>query len=133
MRYALLQLPGTALLIAILFLIRRWIILPDWLVWGLVVLSLVKDVVLFPFVWRAYDPGDPDAHLGVGLRGAASTRLAPLGHVRVGAELWRAEALGRAIEAGEPVRIRARRGLTLLVEAEEEGAEQPRSGPAASG
>ncbi len=40
---------------------------------------------------------------------------APVGHVRVGGELWRAHASG-AVEPGETVRIAAIDGLTLEVE-----------------
>ena len=43
--------------------------------------------------------------------------LSPSGYVRVGGELWRAEARdGRAIAAGARVVVREARGLSLVVE-----------------
>ena len=63
MRYALLQMPGVALLSGLLVLAERWIDLPFWLVSGIIILWVIKDVILFPFVWRAYDwDGRDTAH-----------------------------------------------------------------------
>jgi len=100
---------------------RRWLDLPAWI--GAVAISalLVKDIILFPFVWRAYDktrPGDPFSLIGA--RGIAQERLAPSGYALVGRELWRVEVMApdSPIEKGEAVRVREIKGLTLLVERE---------------
>jgi membrane-bound ClpP family serine protease len=82
---------------------------------------VLKDAILFPFVWRAYDwdrSGRADSMDG--LRGRAVEPLAPSGYVRVRGELWRAEVSGGRlpVEAGQTVLIRGSRGLTLLVEAD---------------
>lgn len=55
--------------------------------------------------------------------GRVVDRIAPCGRVRVSGELWRAELAHGApgIERGEAVRVRARRGLTLMVEPEDRG------------
>jgi acetolactate synthase-1/2/3 large subunit len=77
-RYILLQVPGTALLVLILIELRNWFDLPAWFVWGLVAISVTKDVILFPFVWRAYDwDRQTEVHSMVGRRGVAKERLAP--------------------------------------------------------
>jgi membrane protein implicated in regulation of membrane protease activity len=119
LRYALLQLPSQALAVLVLVLVRRWLDLPPWLFWTCIAGWVLKDVILFPFLWRAYDWDRAGrANSMVGLRGEAVEQLAPAGYVRVRGELWRAEVVGdgRPIEAGEAVAVRGSRGLTLLVE-----------------
>ena len=121
LRYALLQLPSQALVVLALVVVRRWLDLPPWFFWTCIACWVLKDVILFPFVWRAYDwDRAANAHSMVGLRGTAVEQLAPAGYVRVRGELWRAEAVGdrRPIETGEAVTVRGSRGLTLLVAAE---------------
>jgi membrane-bound ClpP family serine protease len=112
-----------ALLVVLLFTVRRWVALPAWFVWGLLALWVVKDVMLFPFLWRSYAgerPGEGSSM--VGLQGRAVERLAPSGFVKVRGELWRAEVTGsgRAVERKEAVRVQGMRGLTLLVTPEKE-------------
>ncbi|HVO84391.1 MAG TPA: NfeD family protein [Syntrophobacteria bacterium] len=121
LRYALLQLPSQALVFLALVVVRRWLDLPAWFFWTCISCWVLKDVVLFPLVWRAYDwDCAANAHSMVGLRGTAVEFIAPAGYVRVRGELWRAEAVGDRlpIRAGEPVTVRGSRGLTLLVTAE---------------
>jgi membrane protein implicated in regulation of membrane protease activity len=117
-RYVLLQLPALAVLIVLLVLVKRWIDLPSWFIWGLIGLWIAKDMALFPLTWRAYDQdrGRTGSSM-VGARGIAEERLNPSGYIRVRGELWQAEVVGDAppIERGEGVRIQGIRGLTLLV------------------
>jgi membrane-bound ClpP family serine protease len=124
-RYVLYQLPASVILILILVFVRRWVDLPGWLVWGLVALWVAKDVVLFPFTWRAYDRSRQRADVTrmVGALGIAEDRLAPSGFVRVRGELWHAEVEGGGspVEKGETVRVREIHGLRLLVAPEDEG------------
>ena len=124
LRYALLQLPSQALVVLTLVVVRRWVDLSPWFFWTCIACWVLKDVILFPFVWRAYDwDHAANAHSMVGLRGTAVEQLAPAGYVRVRGELWRAEAVGdsRPIQAGESVTVRGSRGLTLLVAPEGAG------------
>lgn len=123
MRYALLQAPGVALIVLILILVRRWMDLPAWFVWGLVTLWIAKDVILFPFVWRAYDREHrEEGNSMVGARGIAEDRLAPSGFIRVHGELWQGEIMGGnpPIDRGKGVRVKGIRKLTLLVEPDNE-------------
>jgi len=119
MRYILFQIPSLTLFILILILIRRWVNLPEWVFWGAIGIWLVKDVILFPFVWRAYNRDRlRELQSLVGIEGIAEERLAPTGYIRVHGELWQAEVV-RAdvrIERGEPVTIRGIKGLRLQVE-----------------
>ena len=121
LRYALLQLPSQALVVLALVVVRRWLELPPWFFWTCIACWILKDVILFPLVWRAYD-WDSAARRDtmVGLRGTAVEQIAPSGYVRVRGELWRAEAVGDRlpIQAGELVTVRGSRGLTLLVATE---------------
>jgi len=121
-KYILLQLPVIVLLAIILLVIRRWVDIPLWLIWGIVGFWAVKDIAMFPVVWRAYDQSRPgDATSIVGMQGVAKDRLAPSGYVQVRGELWRAEVMngGSSIKKGERVRVMEIEGLTLLVQAEE--------------
>ncbi|MFQ5983207.1 MAG: NfeD family protein [Woeseiaceae bacterium] len=120
MKYALVQLPGTAVLLVILFLIKEQLGMPVWLLWSIVVAWVAKDVILFPLLWRSYDPDFPaEAHSVVGALGVAKDRLAPSGYVRVRGELWRAEAVAAPNGKGRRVRVREVRGLVLIVESDE--------------
>lgn len=117
-RYVLLQLPALAVLVVLLVLVKRWIDLPSWFIWGLIGLWIAKDIALFPLTWRAYDQDRARAASSmVGVRGIAEERLAPSGYIRVHGELWQAElaADSHPVERGERVRIQGIRGLTLLV------------------
>ena len=111
-----------AAVILILIIVQYWVVLPVWLFWSIIALWMVKDAVLFPFVWQAYDwerSGRSRSMLGE--RGIARERLAPQGFVRVRGELWRARKIGDGppIEAGQPVKIVKMQGLTVFVEPEE--------------
>lgn len=119
LRYALLQIPFTALVIAVLILVRKWVDLPIWFICGLVVLLVIKDVVMFPLVWRAYDPDSPGlTNTMEGARGKALNDLHPSGYVEIGAERWQAEIVEGSppIKQGQRVRVHGIRGLTLLVQ-----------------
>ena len=100
-RYILLNIPGLAAVILILIIIQHWIALPVWLFLSITAFWVVKDMVLFPFVWRAYDSG----------RSGRSRSM-------VRGELWRAEIIddGPPVEMGQPVKIVKMDGLTLFVE-----------------
>ena len=117
-RYILLQVPGTTLLVLILIQLRNWFDLPAWSVWGPIVISVAKDVILFPFVWRAYDwDSQREANSMVGRRGVVKERLAPSGYIKIRGELWKARVVegGPPIEKGEAILVEEMRGFTLLV------------------
>ncbi len=118
LKYWLLQLPALALLVLILIFAQRWVDLPAWIFWGSLTIWVVKDAVLYPFVWRAYDwDRSKDSNSMVGAKGIAKERLAPSGYVQVRGELWKAElAEGvQPVEEGKPVLVQEIRGLTLIV------------------
>ena len=117
-RYILLNIPGLAAVILILTIIQHWVALPVWLFWSIIVFWIFKDVLLFPFVWRAYDwERSRRSRSMIGEHGVARDRLAPSGYVRVRGELWRAEIWGDGppIEAGRSIQVVNMEGLTLFV------------------
>jgi membrane protein implicated in regulation of membrane protease activity len=120
-KYLLLQAPGWLLMALLAIGLRHWIALPLWAAAGLVVLWMVKDLILYPFVRTAYEPDvTTGAKQLVGERGVAQERLAPHGYVYVHGERWQAtaEPSNVPLAPGTPVRVRAARGLTLTVTAE---------------
>jgi membrane protein implicated in regulation of membrane protease activity len=121
-RYFLLQLPGQAAFVLMLLLLRRYVTIPVHLVWILIGLWVGKDIFLFPFLWRFYDPDlYPDRFKMAGHKGVALTRLEPDGYVQVRGERWQASvAEGQApIAPGEKICVEAIDGLKLTVRARE--------------
>ena len=118
LRYARYQIPDMAILVLILFMLHQWVDLSLWLFIGIISLWMVKYVLVFSFVWPAYDKPRPgDVKSLIGTDGIAEERLDPSGYIRVHGELWRAEVIGKTIpiEKGQTVLIERACGLTLLV------------------
>jgi len=123
LKYVLIQLPAIAVVVLFIFLLRQWINMPPWLAWSLIIFWVAKDIVLYPFVWRAYEWGSKkDENPMHGLSGTARDRLDPSGFIFIRGERWKARVIERntVIEKGETVRVKGARGLTLLVEKENE-------------
>lgn len=123
-RYTLLQIPGLVLFGLVLVLSQRWFFLTPWLLGSLMILWILKDVILFPLVWRSYDIQDKtdDPQL-INAQGVAFERLAPFGYIRIRGELWRAELMSGVlpVEKGEIVQVIGRNNLVLLVKKVESG------------
>ncbi len=126
LRYALFQIPSLVLLALILWVLRRYVDLPIWFFWGFMFLWVVKDAVLFPFVWRAYDRRQERSLQMIGKKGIAKERLDPSGYIFIHGELWKAEIVEGSppIEEGETVRVEGIRGRILLVRKESNGSEK---------
>ena len=121
-KYWALQVPATAVVIVVLLGLAERLVWPPWIVWTVVAVWVAKDAILYPFLWRSYDPSDPSAlpYPMQGARGVAIYCIDSCGFVLIWGELWRAELSrgARPIQEGETVRVNARNGLTLLVEPE---------------
>ncbi|MDX1765069.1 MAG: NfeD family protein, partial [bacterium] len=125
-KYGLLQLPALALLVFALIVLQGWIEISPSFFWGIIFLWIVKDVVMFPFVWRAYDGTTPGYETSLkGARGVAREPLEPEGYVQVQGVLWKSQVTGEngRLAKGASVRVRDLRGQTLLVEPAQEGEE----------
>ena len=120
LRYAALQIPGLVVVLALVLGAREWIDLPFWMTWAVPLGWLAKDALMFPLVWRAYEPDDRTAPGGLtGSTARVEETLTPSGWVKRGPELWRAKLVGAAgAEAppGTEVRVVRVEGLTLYVE-----------------
>mgnify|MGYP001585729862 CR=1 FL=1 len=118
LRYLLLNLPGAALLVGILFLVRTRIDFPGWFIALLVAIWLVKDGVLFPFVCRSYDWDRPGiSRTMTGSIGIVKKPLDPEGLVQIDGELWKAQNIGREeiLARGAVVRVVKRSGVIRSV------------------
>ena len=119
-RYSLLQLPGTLLLILVLLGIRRWWDFPVWAAVVAVAMWIVKDALLYPFIWRAYDWDRMGDNFTMLQRvGTVVEGLDPSGYVRVRGELWKAtvEDGAAALETGREVTVVRMDGMRLIVRA----------------
>ena len=118
LRYILLNISEFGAMLLILVVIQYWVAIPVWLLWSIIGFWIVKDVILFPFIWRAYDWDRAGRSRSmIGARGIAKEKLAPAGYIQIHAELWKAESLeeGPPIEAGQAVRVKKMEGLTQFV------------------
>lgn len=121
LKYLLFQIPGWILLILILLMADHWLDLRKLTMLSIVILWISKDLIMFPFVWRAYDQNSQRiVYRMIGERAVVKERLSPSGYVQVHGELWRAELMPdtTAVEKGRMVRVREVRGLTLIVQPE---------------
>jgi membrane protein implicated in regulation of membrane protease activity len=118
-KYVLFQLPELAVVSLLAIGARSWVGLPDWAAAGIIALWVTKDVVMFPFVRIAYQPGSPGGATSLlDARGTAQDTLQPSGYVRISSELWRAQLRPGSppVEPGDRVRVLRVHGLTLVVE-----------------
>lgn len=121
-RYALLQIPSSLVLVAIL-VYARFMLGFSWTIF-LIILGLwfLKDGLLFPFVWRSYHKKDhvPGESL-LGKEGVVVRSPGPEGMVRIGPELWRArleEGEEGVPDVGDLVRVTRIQGLVVHIRAD---------------
>ena len=118
LRYTALQLPGQLFVLGLALSAWEWLDAPGWLAWGAPLAWAVKDLLLFPFVWRSYEPDDVATHGLIGQIAVSDETLDPGGWVRLGPELWRVELAdgAHAVPRGAKVRVLGVTGLLLRVE-----------------
>jgi membrane protein implicated in regulation of membrane protease activity len=121
-KYTALQVPAAILAGLVLWMLWRYDIMPAWLAWSLFCLWIAKDVVLFFYLWPAYEPGgDAGVFSPVGLSGIAVGDMHEENlRVRVRGETWQARPEpGRGpIRSGQSVFVVDRQGLLLIVRPE---------------
>ena len=103
-RYALFQLPDLFILILILFILRYFLKIPGYAILIVLGIWILKDIVLFPFIGRFYDPDyRKDWFSMVGKKGIVKKSLKPKGKILVKGELWRAEVLEKDIRLKQEI------------------------------
>jgi membrane protein implicated in regulation of membrane protease activity len=119
LRYAGIHLTELALVVTAVIVLAHFVPIPTWAIITFLVLWVLKDIAIFPKVWRAYAvvENDPIRRL-VGLEATVVDGLDPVGYVRVGGELWKAETTDphRPARRGDRMRVVEVRGVTLTVE-----------------
>lgn len=124
-KYLLLEMPGWAIAGGALFALVEWWELSPRLAFLLFGIWVVKDLLLFPVLRIAYEPGPADpSNAMIGRSGVARGALDPVGYVQVGSELWRAELAPGCgpVARGDRVRVESVDRLTLRVVLAEEPA-----------
>jgi membrane-bound ClpP family serine protease len=119
-KYILIQIPALIVFSSILLLIRLWLEIPKHVLWVFFGAWIVKDIVLFPFLWRSYDEKLSDNRLEMeGRKGFALTDLNPDGYVQINGERWRATNIYTVIpiKKNDILYVEARNGLRLEVRA----------------
>ena len=120
-RYLLFQVPEWLLLALFLWLLVDRSAVPDWTGEVFFACWVVKDLVLYPWLRRAYET---EVRTGVdrliSAKGVTQERLDPEGYVRIHGELWKARAdfADKIIDPETKVRVRAAAGMTLIVRPE---------------
>lgn len=122
LRYTALQIPGLVACLLGTIAAHEWLGVPIEVAVGAVLVWIVKDAVLFPFVRAAYEPAPGRPHgdllhaIGIAHDGLPDRE----GYIRLGPELWRARRASGCppLAPGEAVRIIGVEGLTLIVESD---------------
>jgi membrane-bound ClpP family serine protease len=118
-RYFFFQLPGLGLIIILLWWLTNKFDLPSIYAAAVFSLWLIKDIVMFPFLWRSYDTASQNVlESMIGRHGTAVDDINPCGYVRIGGEMWRGEVLpGKApVKKGDSVIVTGVDGLMITVE-----------------
>jgi membrane protein implicated in regulation of membrane protease activity len=122
LRYSLLQLPGIAFFSLIVFASYHLDFLPSWLAWAFWTVWMIKDITIYPLVWKAYVPElRQETKSMEGKTAITSEPLNPKGYVNINGESWKAVAEEgfSPISSGTPVVISRIHGLTLFVRPED--------------
>lgn len=116
-RYFLFQLPGAVILVSIMLLVKYYADFDWYIFWIILAAWIIKDIIMFPFIWRSYDTGnESSAQNFKGKKAEVTRKLDPEGYVRIGGELWRARLIDDVpAEKGDRVSVEEREGLLLRV------------------
>ncbi len=122
LRYCLLQLPGLTLMLVLLWVLHSWTHWPKTILWTIGILWIIKDIIMFPFVWKSFaDNQSGYSYNPIGQSARAIGPLSPRGRVKVNGIIWPAELLdaGTSVQAGSLLRVMDMQGLTLKVQPQE--------------
>ena len=119
LRYIYFQIPALVVLVIVLLFIKKTIYVPTWAIIVIFVSWIVKDIIMFPKVWRSYDTkksGHEERLIGV--KGVVVDELNPEGFVKIKGELWRAEIEGTntSVKKGEEIKVIRVENMKLIVD-----------------
>lgn len=117
LRYIVMQLPGMLLAGAAALVVSRATDWPEWILWMLLGLWVLKDVLLFFWVWPSYRPAGSNEDPLVAQTGIVVRSCRPEGTVEIHGTPWRAVNASDAgtLRQGTRVRVIKRDGLILFV------------------
>jgi membrane-bound serine protease (ClpP class) len=118
LKYLIFQIPGWVITAAVLERLWHWQFIPKWLAVVGFCGWVLKDLLLYPFLRRAYETDIKTGSAAlVGARGIAEEDLAPHGYIRVRGELWRAVVSppDQVVNAGAEVEIVSADGMRVFV------------------
>ena len=117
-RYTAFQIPGWIIASLGGWWIHRALGVPVWVAAGVLVVWVIKDYALYPFLRSAYelDHRLPIERM-IGEKGQATQGLSPTGYIRVRGELWRArtEHGHQSIGGAQTIVVTGIDGTTLVV------------------
>ncbi len=117
LRYILLQLPGLAFLVTVLWWAHHLGYLPFGVAIGIATAWVIKDVAMYPLTRRVLAPGSTPGVRGLhGRRGRVLRTLNPEGLILIGHERWLARSAGeQTLQAGLIVTVIGSDGMQLIV------------------
>jgi len=127
LKYVAIQLAQLVVIVGALLVVRGFVHVPAWVIVAVLGVWILKDIILYPWLWRAYayPDTDPLSEL-VGMEATAMETLNPEGFVRVHGELWKARLAPTTpggspgkrpvLPRGERATVVGVRSSTLLVE-----------------
>ncbi|MEJ2544821.1 MAG: NfeD family protein [Calditrichaceae bacterium] len=117
-RYSLFQVPTLIIVIFTVFTIDHWYELDNTVKIIIILSWIMKDIIIFPFVWKSYIRKDHDKSLDILKHvGIAVDNINPKGYVRINGEIWKAESVEphESIIKGQSVEVVEINGLRLKV------------------
>jgi membrane protein implicated in regulation of membrane protease activity len=120
-RYLPFQIPQWFVLALFLWLLVDQNAVPLWVTQVFFIVWVVKDLVIYPWVRRAYETDvKTGAERLIGATGITQEPLDPEGFIKINGELWKArvDAAHQPVERNSRVKVRATTRLILLVESE---------------
>lgn len=117
-KYTLLQIPAIILITIIMLVIHKFNPYPHIIKVIILSVWIIKDIIMFPFVWQSYDSHPENTHHSmINKEGITKDRLAPSGYIYVGKELWKATIPPEhpPVEKNKAVIIQEIDGLRLTV------------------
>jgi membrane-bound ClpP family serine protease len=122
-RYGLFQIPALLIFTLLYLLINQFYPIPVYLFLLFLSIWILKDIILYPFTWKAYDiKRNSIEQAFVGETGIVIKNLNPEGHIRIRGEIWKAQIRpgSRQIKKGSKVTVNSVEGLKLIVVEHEE-------------